>query len=618
MFRSLKVRIFVIVFLIGMVPCIILHYGIVSSYESRAVAVRTSDVQLQMKVLANHLIAYDFFTNLDSDVINAELDQFSTLNDGRVLVIDDSLEVVKDTYGISEGKTIITEEVVNCLKNGSKAITSTYDKTDGYIECITPIIETTSLEAGDYAASGSQEETVRGVLLTSVSTDSIMATKDVLTRQALLLEIIMLLIVLSLALVFSQILVRPFDRLSHEISEVKAGFSTQIAKEDTYLETEHIVDAFNRVLARMNSLDESRDEFVSNVSHELKTPMASMKVLADSLLSEENVPADMYREFLTDIDAEIDRENKIIGELLSLVKLDNKQAKLIITSVDIGELTEIICRRIRPLAEQRDIELTLVSERKVVAEVDELKMTMILTNLIENAVKYDRDHGKVTVTVDADHQNFSVRIADNGVGIPKEALDQIWERFYRVDKSRSREVGGSGLGLSITRNAVLLHRGTISVESSQEEGHSGSVFTVTIPLIHIMNPGEGQMKISGEVQNGEGKKTELPKKRSHHGKKSAAEKKLIRSDTREFTPEELKQIQEAAAGVQNPAAAAKNPAAAKNQAAAVKNPAAAAKNPLTAAKNPQSAAKNAAGNTKSTQGNAKNAQNTQNTQQKKN
>jgi hypothetical protein len=103
-FRSLKVRIFVIVFLIGMVPCIILHYGIVSSYESRAVAVRTSDVQLQMKVLANHLIAYDFFTNLDSDVINAELDQFSTLNDGRVLVIDDSLEVVKDTYGISKAK----------------------------------------------------------------------------------------------------------------------------------------------------------------------------------------------------------------------------------------------------------------------------------------------------------------------------------------------------------------------------------------------------------------------------------------------------------------------------------------------------------------------------------
>ena len=306
----------------------------------------------------------------------------------------------------------------------------------------------------------------------------------------------------------------------------------------------------------------------------------------------------MYREFLTDIDAEIDRENKIIGELLSLVKLDNKQAKLIITSVDIGELTEIICRRIRPLAEKRDIELTLVSERKVVAEVDELKMTMILTNLIENAVKYDRDHGKVTVTVDADHQNFSVRIADNGVGIPKEALDQIWERFYRVDKSRSREVGGSGLGLSITKNAVLLHRGTISVESSQEEGHSGSVFTVTIPLIHIMNPGEGQMKISGEVQNGEGKKTELPKKRSHHGRKTAAEKKLIRSDTREFTPEELKQIQEAAAGAQNPQAAAKIPAA--------------------AAKNPQAAAKTAPANTKSIQGNTKNAQNTQNTQQKKN
>jgi signal transduction histidine kinase len=487
--RSMKTRIFFIIFFVGMIPCIILHYSIVSSYESRAVSVRTSDVKLQMKVLANHLITYGFLEDSESDTINAELAQFSSLNDGRVLVIDDNLKVIKDTYGISEGKTIITEEVVKCRQEGSKAIASTYDKTDGYIECITPIIETTSLESGDYTDSGTQEENVKGVLLTSVSTDSIMATKEVLSRQALLLEIIMLLCVLSLAMVLSQVLVRPFDRLSHSVSEVKAGFLTEIPPENTYLETENIIEAFNRVLARVRSLDDSREEFISNVSHELKTPMASMKVLADSLLSEENVPPEMYREFLTDIDTEIDRENKIIGDLLSLVRMDNRDARLVITNVDIGALTEIICRRVRPLARMRDIEITLVCERSITAEVDELKLTMALTNLIENAVKYNRDHGKVLVTVDADHQNFMIRIEDNGVGMPADSLEHIWERFYRVDKSRSREVGGNGLGLAITKNVVLLHRGTISVSSRQGE-NSGSTFVLTIPLKNIDNPQE--------------------------------------------------------------------------------------------------------------------------------
>ena len=116
------------------------------------------------------------------------------------------------------------------------------------------------------------------------------------------------------------------------------------------------------------------------------------------------------------------------------------------------------------------------------AGVDEPKLTMALTNLVENAIKYNKEHGTVTVTVDADPRNFIVKIADTGVGIPEESLDMIYERFYRVDKSRSREVGGSGLGLSITKSAVLLHRGTIQAESKEGEG---TTFTVTIPLNYV-------------------------------------------------------------------------------------------------------------------------------------
>jgi len=469
-----------------MIPCLFLHAGILSSYESRAVAVRTSDVQTQMKVLANHLIAYGYMAQPESDVINAELDQFSTLNDGRVLVIDENLNVIKDTYGLSEGRIIVSEEIVKCLENGSSAATTTYDAVDGYIEVVTPIIETTSLEGQDISSVAGKtdvEEVIKGVLLASVSTDSISQTKAILSRKATLIEIIVLLCIFSLAMVVSNLIVRPFNRLTESIRDIKEGYSTELVQEPAYWETEHIVGAFNSVLLRMRALDASREEFVSNVSHELKTPMTSMKVLADSLLAEKDVPPEMYREFLQDIDQEIDRENRTISELLSLVRMEKGTAKLNISTVNINELAEIVCRRIRPLAQKRDIELTLVSEREITAEVDEVKLTMIMNNLIENAVKYNREHGTIVVTLDADHQNFTVTVADTGVGIPEDSLDKVYERFYRVDKSRSRDVGGTGLGLSITKNAVLLHRGRIDVKSKAGEG---TTFIVTIPLTQMM------------------------------------------------------------------------------------------------------------------------------------
>lgn len=483
--RSLKARIFLIIFMAGIIPCIVLHYGILSNYEATAVKSRSSEVQTQLKILANHLIYYDYLNDTSAEGINAELEQFSSLFDGRVIVINDRLRVVKDTYGISEGKTIISQEVIECLKNGSKAIVSHYDRNTGYIEMITPISETAALEESDFTGSSGEKEVVRGVLLTSISTDTINSLADTLSRRIMLLEVIIILVVFSVGLLLAGILVRPFERLTKAISELKSGYSNDPVHVPDYLETEHMGDAFNQVLARMRILDESRQEFVSNVSHELKTPMTSMKVLADSLLAQEDTPAEMYREFLVDIDQEIDRENKIISELLTLVKMDRKSLVMNITTVNINELTEIILKRVRPLAQKRDIELTLVSEREITAEIDEVKMTMIMTNLIENAVKYNKDHGRVEVTLDADHQNFTIVVKDTGIGIPKESFEKIYDRFYRVDKSRSREVGGTGLGLSITRSAVLMHRGTIRVDSQEGEG---SVFTVTIPLTYVANP----------------------------------------------------------------------------------------------------------------------------------
>ena len=251
-------------------------------------------------------------------------------------------------------------------------------------------------------------------------------------------------------------------------------------------------ESFNQLFGRMKTIDDSRQEFVSNVSHELKTPLTSMKVLADSINAMEDAPVELYKEFMEDITNEIERENKIITDLLSLVKMDKSAADLNISSININEMLELILKRLRPIAEKQNIELVLETFRPVTAEIDEVKLTLAITNLVENAIKYNRENGWVHVTLNADYQYFYVKVEDSGIGIPEDSLEHIYERFYRVDKSHSREIGGTGLGLAITRNAVLMHRGAIKAYSTEGEG---TIFTVRIPLNYIANGAEDEEKI---------------------------------------------------------------------------------------------------------------------------
>ncbi len=190
----------------------------------------------------------------------------------------------------------------------------------------------------------------------------------------------------------------------------------------------------------------------------------------------------MYKEFMSDIGNEIDRETKIINDLLSLVKMNRSAADLNISGVNINEMLELILKRLRPIAERQRIELVLESFRPVSAEIDEVKLTLAITNLVENGIKYNKSEGWVHVSLNADHQYFYVKVEDSGVGIPEDALEHIYERFYRVDKSHSREIGGTGLGLAIARNIILMHRGAIKVFSTEGEG---TIFNVRIPLNYI-------------------------------------------------------------------------------------------------------------------------------------
>ncbi|MBQ2257950.1 MAG: two-component sensor histidine kinase [Lachnospiraceae bacterium] len=452
----------------GIIPCVMLHFGTLERYLDNTVSVRTTEVQTQVKIIADHLITYNYLLDNSNEVVNAELAQLSNLYDGRVLIIDSNMKIIKDTYGISEGKTIISEDIVKCFK-GEGASNHLEEK--GYIEIVVPIEE--KLE---------DKARIVGVMLTSVSTDSIMSGYEYIQGRLFLLEILALVVVFGIDYFISRKMFKPFEKITDAINEVKNGFTDEQINVTDYIETEHIGDAFNQMMLRMKVLDDSRQEFVANVSHELKTPLASMKVLADSLLTQEDVPVEMYREFMTDIAEEIDRENKIITDLLSLVKMTRTSPDMNVELIDINSLLELLLKRLGPLAIRADVKLIFESCRPVSAEVDEVKLTLALSNLVENAIKYNNKGGWVKVVLDADYQCFTVTVSDSGIGIPQESIEHIYERFYRVDKSHSREIGGTGLGLAITRNAVLMHRGSITVNS--EEG-KGTTFTVKIPLTYI-------------------------------------------------------------------------------------------------------------------------------------
>lgn len=468
-FRSFKLRIFLIIILTGLFGSVLMWRGILDNYEEENINTRTSEVVSQMKILANHLISYHYLQDNSSEVINAELSQLSTIYDGRILIVDSNFRIIKDTYGLSEGRYMIAKEVIE--GSGGRTITN-YDDANHFIEIVVPIIST---------ETDGEEPKVAGVILTSVSTENFAQNYETIYRQARVLETVIMICIVGMAIFVSAIITRPFDEVIRATNEVVSFEDTTPVVSD-YIETEQMVDAFNKLRARMKVLDDSRQEFVSNVSHELKTPLTSMKVLADSLNMQEDVPIEMYREFMQDITEEIDRENKIITDLLSLVKMEKGASGMNFESCDINAMLELIIKRLGPIARKQEVDLIFESKRAVTADVDEVKLTLALTNLIENGIKYNRRPGWVKIILDADHQFMSVEVRDSGIGIAESDIDHIFERFYRVDKSHSNEIDGNGLGLAIVKRTVLYHRGSITVDSVIGEGTS---FLVKIPLSYI-------------------------------------------------------------------------------------------------------------------------------------
>ena len=464
-FRSLKMLVFLSFFLLAVGAMLVFNIVLKHSYTDKSMEEKLQLVQNQCSILGNQILANQFTIDTMQSNLNVEIDQLANVWDGRILIMDSTYKIVKDTYTIDQNNYMIYDEVVHVMR-GEK------DKNirmlDDYAEIIVPIVNS--------------EKVTNGVMIAMVSLKDIDDTNVYIARQANILIILFAVLACVAAFIIANISVKDIKILNEQILTLNQGHLESLQVKSRFNELTRLTDSFNVLLNKMQVLEDSRQEFVSNVSHELKTPITSMKVLADSLLMQEEVPNEVYREFMTDIVEEIDRENKIITDLLTLVKMDKKAAGLNIEPVNINALLELLLKRIKPLAAKRNIEVVFESFREVIGEVDEVKISLAFSNLIENAVKYNEDGGSVHVSLNADHKFFYVKVQDNGVGIPEECQAQVFERFYRVDKARSRETGGTGLGLAITRNAILMHKGAIKLYSEPGEG---TTFTVRIPLKYV-------------------------------------------------------------------------------------------------------------------------------------
>jgi len=467
--KSLQGCLFVLFVLIGFVPMRLVNDVTGNMVYKALVNQKTSEVQSQCTVMANQLTKDGYLNNLQAGGAEAELEVLSSVYDARILVINSAYVVVKDTFSLAEGRINTSDVVFKCFA-GTPSVEVNHD--GGYIVFTRPIYNSTG-------------DTISGVLLMSASIEQIGAIDEQLGWKSGLLEIILAMVLVVISAILARVLVIPLYKVAVAFNRTAVGekeAELSRVSVDDYRETVLISEAYNKTADRLRILDESRQEFVSNVSHELKTPLASIRVLADSLLAAENVPEELYREFLQDISVGVDREQQIIDDLLTLVKVDRTKGELNITKENVNDLVERTMKELLPIAEKKNVELVLESFRPVVAEIDALKMSLAVSNLIENAIKYNNDGGWVRVSLNADHKFFYIKVADNGIGIPEESQEQVFSRFYRVDKARSRESGGTGLGLAITESVIHSHHGAIRLFSKE---NVGSTFTVRVPLIYI-------------------------------------------------------------------------------------------------------------------------------------
>ena len=446
--------------------------GLISEYLYKQ---RTHEDSLSTEKLAT--TAAPLFQYARSSELNESLNLSAGEMGGRLLVLDTDGKVQYDTFNRMCGMRLQVPEVLDILVSGKDSSYGIH-----HLESQT-VQEMSGQNGAEYVAYCATRiigtRGTLGVLLYVSPVQEMMDSLNNVELQLLRIFLLVALAALIVALFLSQIITKPITVLSRTMRKMgKGDLSVRVPVRGSG-ELRELAENYNTMASQLESLDKSRNQFVSNASHELKTPLATMKILLESMLYQPDMPDELQQEFLQDMNHEIDRLTGIVTDLLALSQMDSHSVRLKKEETDMTELTEETVRMLQPVAEKRQQTLTVSAEKDLHITGDRSKLAQILYNLTDNALKYTPDEGKIDVTLKADGDKLIWEVKDNGVGIPEEDQKHIFERFYRVDKARSRETGGTGLGLSIVRQLVHLHDGTVSVTSKPGEG---TTFTVLFPV----------------------------------------------------------------------------------------------------------------------------------------
>ena len=398
--------------------------------------------------------------------VASSINAMDDLNTTRSVVTDSSGSAVFDSLemGNAEGKLVLFPEIVSALQ-GNDVFYSSY--ASGAIE---------SRIAFPLVRSG---ETLGAVYLMQYDTDQgalISALELNVLRISIGLEAAIILVSLFFSTAFSSRL----RKILHSVRMMREGDYSHKLNLRGHDELDKLGREFNNLAERLEESEQIRRQFVSDASHELKTPLASIKLLSDSILQNE-MDEQTQREFISDIGREADRLGRLSQKLLTLTKLDSAIAEDR-EILDAAPTIQKVLRMLQPLAQLQQITIDCSLEENCYIMTMEDDLYQIVFNLVENAIKYNREKGHIEVSLYRTKRDVILSVSDTGVGIPKDSMEHIFDRFYRVDKARSRAAGGSGLGLSIVHDMVIRNYGSIDVRDSKD---GGTVFTVTFPLFDV-------------------------------------------------------------------------------------------------------------------------------------
>ncbi|MCX7696054.1 MAG: cell wall metabolism sensor histidine kinase WalK [Caloramator sp.] len=418
---------------------------------------RKGNIYLYQRTIAD--LAYEADLN-KTPLFDIAVETISSQSNSRILVIDDKYIVKADSKNQLVGSYYQNREVKKAFSGVKTSKLRGFFK-DSYLSVATPLL------IGDE---------VKGVVLFLTPIDDIYNKIIVIEKRLFTISLFILALVTLIGYFISTYATKPIYSVIDAIENMAEGNLKQRVEVIGNDEIARLCMAFNEMNEKITTIDSERRQFVADASHELKSPLASINVLVESLISSELANKDMAMEFLQDIHSEIDRLSNIVNNLLELTKLEGSFG-VKVEKFDLNDVCLQVVKRVGYIAKTKNVEI-FYDGQSVEIEANRDNIFRALYNVVENAVKYSFEYGRVDFWVEKDNRGAIIHIKDHGVGIPEEDIPKIFERFYRVDKTRDRKTGGSGLGLSIVNEIIKKHNGNIEVKSRVGEG---TEFIISIP-----------------------------------------------------------------------------------------------------------------------------------------